>query len=78
MGIRWAQTAALAVPGTYQAVILDTPAANGWIHSPYKAPVGARLARQALATAYHRAQPNPTVASAKLLGNSAVVVPSTD
>ena len=33
-------------------MILDTPIANGWVHSPYKQPVGARLARAALVDAY--------------------------
>ena len=52
-GIRWAQTNALRdVPGTFQAVSLDTPAVNGWVHSPFKQPVGSRMARAALSTAY--------------------------
>ena len=54
--IRWAQTTALRIPNTFQAVVLDTPIANGWVHSPYKQPVGARLARSALAAAYGQTQ----------------------
>jgi len=33
-------------------VILDTPVASGSVHSPYKQPVGQRMARGALAVAY--------------------------
>ena len=52
-GVRAAQTATLlAVANTFQAVSLDTPAINGWVHSPFKQPVGARLARGALSVAY--------------------------
>lgn len=51
--IRYAQTAAThELSNTFQAVVLDTPVGNGWVHSPFKQPVGARLARAALATAY--------------------------
>ena len=50
--IRLAQTNALALPNTFQAVIVDTPVASGSVHSPYKQPVGARLARRGLAVAY--------------------------
>jgi hypothetical protein len=37
------------------AVVLDTPSPSGAIHSCHKQPVGSRLARGALATAYGRA-----------------------
>jgi hypothetical protein len=51
--IRWAQTKSLAsIPNSFQAVILDTPSPSGAIHSCFKQPVGSRLARGALATAY--------------------------
>jgi sialate O-acetylesterase len=51
--VRWAQDLTLrAVSNTFQAVILDTPVANGCVHSPFKQPVGARLARQALRAVY--------------------------
>lgn len=64
-GIRWAQTETLrAVHRTFQAVILDTPIANGWIHSPYKQPAGARLARAALAAAYGMSEHAPVTATA--------------
>jgi hypothetical protein len=64
-GIRWAQTETLlATNKTFQAVILDTPIANGWIHSPYKQPVGSRLARAALAAAYGVSEHVPVTATA--------------
>lgn len=47
-----------------KAVILDTPIANGWIHSPYKQPVGARLARAAMAVAYGMSEHVPVTATA--------------
>jgi hypothetical protein len=50
--VRLAQDKSLALPQTFQAIILDTPAASGSVHSPYKQAAGARLARGALATAY--------------------------
>jgi len=53
-GLRYAQSAALRVRNTFQAVIIDTPVASGSIHSPFKQPVGRRLARGALAVAYGR------------------------
>lgn len=37
---------------TFQAVIIDTPVFSGSIHSPYKQPVGRRLARGGLDLAY--------------------------
>ena len=61
--LRNAQAHTLALPKTFQAVILDTPCSSGSVHSPYKQPVGSRLARQALATEYAQAQPSP-IASA--------------
>ena len=64
-GVRWAQTAALALHNTFQAVSLDTPAINGWVHSPFKQAVGARLARAALGAAYGKPQPSPSVLSAR-------------
>jgi sialate O-acetylesterase len=59
--IRLAQDATLALPSTFQAVILDTPVASGAIHSPYKQPAGARLARGALNLVYGSPQPYPKV-----------------
>ena len=56
--IRLAQTNALSLPNTFQAVILDTPVASGSVHSPYKQPVGARLARGGLAVAYGQSYPD--------------------
>jgi sialate O-acetylesterase len=56
--LRLAQTNALTLPNTFQAVILDTPVASGSIHSPYKQPVGARLARLGLAVAYGHDYPD--------------------
>ena len=50
--LRLAQSNTLSVIDTFQAVVLDTPVASGSIHSPYKQPVGARLARGALRLAY--------------------------
>ena len=64
--IRLAEDETLALPSTFQAVILDTPVASGSIHSPYKQAAGSRLARGALATAYSTPQPYPTVASVAL------------
>ena len=53
--VRWAQTQSLStVPDSFQAVVLDTPSPSGAIHSCFKQPVGARLARGALAVAYGR------------------------
>ena len=49
---RYAQSNTLSLPKTFQAVIIDTPVASGSIHSPYKQPVGLRLARGGLAVAY--------------------------
>ena len=64
-GLRWSQTNTLAaVEKTFQAVVLDTPAINGFVHSPFKQPVGARLARQALDVAYQMPQPSPRVTGA--------------
>ena len=54
-----------------QAVILDTPVASGSVHSPYKQPVGARLARAGLAVAYGMDDlgHTPGVTSAVLAGS---------
>lgn len=57
--LRNAQAHSLALPKTFQAVIVDTPCSSGSVHSPYKQPVGSRLARQALATQYEQPQPSP-------------------
>lgn len=57
--LRNAQAHSLALPKTFQAVIVDTPCSSGSVHSPYKQPVGSRLARQALATQYEKPQPSP-------------------
>ena len=40
------------MPKTFMAVSLDTPNPTGGVHSGFKRPVGARLARAALAEAY--------------------------
>ena len=64
-GIRWAQSAGYgynpnpAQPNTFQAVILDTPASDGGIHSPFKEAAGARLARASLVQAYGRKDITP-------------------
>jgi sialate O-acetylesterase len=50
--IRNAETQTLALPNTFQAVIIDTPVASGSVHSPWKQPAGSRLARGGLAVAY--------------------------
>jgi len=76
-GIRYAQDNTLAsVANTFQAVIIDTPVASGSIHSPFKQPVGRRLARGALDLAYGMAavhSVNPRVESVALVNGSAVV-----
>ena len=75
-GIRGAQSAALSLPKTFQAVIIDTPVASGAIHSPYKQPCGRRLARGGLAVAYGMTQlhaVDPVVESVKLSGQSVIV-----
>ena len=74
--IRWAQTQSLAlVPNSFQAVVLDTPSPSGAIHSCFKQPVGSRLARGALATAYGRPElhRSPAVSAAHLAGENVVV-----
>lgn len=68
-GIRYAQTNTLSMPKTFQAVIIDTPDTSGSIHSPFKQPVGRRLARGGLAVAYGMASAHavdPVVAGLKL------------
>lgn len=68
-GIRYAQTNTLSLPKTFQAVIVDTPVASGSIHSPFKQPVGRRLARGGLAVAYEMASAHvvdPVVSSVML------------
>jgi len=75
-GIRYAQTLALRVGNTFQAVIIDTPVASGSIHSPYKQPVGRRLARGGLAVAYGQKKYHavaPVVASVTLRGGAVEV-----
>ena len=53
-----------------QAVILDTPVASGSVHSPWKQPASARLARGGLAVAYgidsHKI--NPVVSTVSISG----------
>ena len=72
--IRNAETQTLALPNTFQAVIIDTPVASGSVHSPYKQPAGARLVRGALTTAYGRPpQPSPVWLSISKDGSSVVV-----
>lgn len=50
--IRQAQEDTLFLPNTFEAVILDTPISSGSVHSPWKQPVGQRLARGGLAVSY--------------------------
>ena len=71
--IRNAESHTLSVANTFQAVILDTPVASGSVHSPYKQPAGARLARQALASAYRVPQPSPAAVSALKTESSVVI-----
>jgi hypothetical protein len=74
--LRYAQSNALSLPKTFQAVIIDTPVASGSIHSPFKQPCGRRLARGGLAVAYNMKElhtVNPVVDSVKLRGDSIVV-----
>ena len=74
--IRWAQTKSLAaVPNSFQAVVLDTPSPSGAIHSCHKQPVGSRLARGALATAYGRTdlQLTAAVSTAHASGKELIV-----
>ena len=71
--IRNAESNTLSVANTFQAVIIDTPVASGSVHSPYKQPAGARLARQALATAYGIPQPSPVAVSASKTASSIVI-----
>ena len=76
-GIRYAQDNTLAaVANTFQAVIIDTPVASGSIHSPFKQPVGRRLARGGLDVAYGMKAVHavdPTVKAATLTGGSVVI-----
>ena len=77
--VRLAQVEALRLPNTFQAVSLDTPFFSGAIHSPYKQPVGARLALGALSVAYglsKYALPsyNPTGSTALAHNNGSVTV----
>lgn len=78
--LRHAQSSTLSLPKTFQATILDTPVASGSVHSPYKQPVGSRLARQGLAIAYGEqslAKVDPFPMSARLEGDggaSSVIV----
>lgn len=57
-GLRWSQTAGYGyapnprMPRTFMAVILDTPNPTGGVHSAFKRPAGARLARAGLSVAY--------------------------
>lgn len=71
--IRLAEQNTLALPNTFQAVIIDTPVASGSVHSPYKQPAGARLVRGALATAYDTQQPNPQITKATKSGTQITV-----
>ena len=77
--IRWAQTQSLlSIPDSFQAVVLDTPSPSSAIHSCFKQPVGARLARGALAVAYDRKElhPSPAVSGAKQVGKQLAVTVS--
>lgn len=74
--IRWAQTQSLQlVPDSFQAVVLDTPSPSGAIHSCFKQPVGARLARGALAVAYSRKELHisPGLGGAKQVGKKLTI-----
>ena len=76
--IRLAETSTLALPQTFQAVIVDTPVASGSVHSPFKQAAGQRLARGALAVAYvdrlaHAVDPVATGAALSADGASLVV-----
>lgn len=57
-GLRWAQTAGYGyvpnpkMPNTFMATIIDTPKADGNVHTPFKQPAGSRLARAGLQAAY--------------------------
>jgi hypothetical protein len=62
-------------------VIIDTPVQSGSVHSPYKQPVGSRLARGGLAVGYgltqYTEQANPVATSVKVRGtmtNANVIV----
>jgi len=72
--IRLAESTTLALPNTFQAVILDTPVASGSVHSPYKQPAGDRLLRGALGTAYGQPQQDVAVGSVSVHPSGAVVV----
>ena len=75
--LRWAQTQSLVhVSNSFQAVVLDTPSPSGAIHSCFKQPVGARLARGALATAYGRPEMHrsPSVSAAHRVGQRQLAV----
>lgn len=84
--IRWAQTAGYGyvpnpvMPKTFMAVILDTANPSGGVHSPFKQPAAARLARAALKCAYgvNTGTLAPRVGSVKRSGNDTVVVTLTD
>lgn len=58
-GLRWSQTAGYGyvpnprMPKTFMAVILDTPNADGGIHSKFKQATGSRLVRAGLPVAYN-------------------------
>ena len=75
-GLRWAQTAGYGyvpnpkMPRTFMAVILDTPNPSGGVHSPFKQPVGSRLARAGLEVAYGVKQESlgPRVQGVRRLG----------
>ena len=75
--IRLAQSSTLALENTFQAVIIDTPVQSGSVHSPYKQPVGSRLARGGLAIGYgmteYTENANPVAQSATLSGTSVTV-----
>ena len=77
--IRLAQDATRSsLANVFQAVILDTPVASGSIHSCYKQPAGARLARRALAVAYGRGgnltAADPVATSATVGGGGSLTI----
>ena len=64
--IRLAEASVAEDPRTFMAVLLDTPVASGWIHSPFKQPAGDRLTRGALSVAYGIDQPSISAGDALL------------
>jgi sialate O-acetylesterase len=81
-GIRWAQTAGYGyapnprMPKTFMAVNMDTPMSDGNVHSIFKQPTAARLARAGLAVAYGMqfdTNAGPSVKGVEVEGDSVTV-----